>query len=545
MSSLSSPSVPSVAEILRSHVTLELEGIDRMYLNVYVPKLQYPSGVAAFLRYHRGAQYASSVLLQPISDAFISKMESFTAARQIPVITFRKGQRKDDLAKEALAAFTKAGGTEGVLFVGKAQEKTPVIRTEKRHNPRTGRPYPWLVWSTAMVNHWYWYGVDRDFGPFFLKVCSYFPYTVKVCLNGHEYLKRQLAQTGIAFEALDNGLLACADPKRAQAICDRLSAEKLEGLVRKWLRFLPSPFTPADTRAGYRYAVSVLQAEFSLTQVLDRPAMGRLFFEQVIRENLDIGRPSQVQLIFNRRVTRRTPGRFRTRVITEGVTPSLHLDYKRSHVKQYHKEGRALRTETTINNTRDFRVGRRLTRDNLAALRRIGFQANRRLLQVERLSHDCAVGDTVFTQLHRPAVVDGQRASALRFGEPRVQALLSAIVLFRLIPRGFSHADLKAQLALLLGEQPETITAGRMTYDLRRLRLHGVIRRVPKTHRYALTDFGLRAALFSTRTYARLIRPGLAVAVPDAVPGNPTLRRSFQQLERAMNTWCDAAKIAA
>lgn len=292
---MSSPAAsPSVAEILRSHVTLELEGIGRLYLNVYVPKLQYPSGVAAFLRYHRGAQFASSVLLQPISDAFVSKMEAFTESRQIPVVTFRKGQRKDDLAKEALAAFTKAGLTEGVLFVGKAQEKTPVIRTEKRHNDRTGQPYPWLVKSTAMVNHWYWYAVDRDFGPFFLKVCTYFPYTVKVCLNGHEYLKRQLAQAGIAFEALDNGVLSCADPKRAQAICDRMSAPKIDGLVRKWLRVLPSPFTPADTRAGYRYDVSVLQAEFSLTQVLDRPRTGRLFFEAVIRENLEIGRPSQV-----------------------------------------------------------------------------------------------------------------------------------------------------------------------------------------------------------------------------------------------------------
>jgi hypothetical protein len=535
----------SVAEILRSHVTLELEGIDRMYLNVYVPKLQYPSGVAAFLRYHRGAQYASSVLLQPISDAFISKMEAFAEARQIPVITFRKGQRKDDLAKAALAAFTKAGGIEGILFVGKAQEKTPVIRTEKRHNPRTGWPYPWLAWSTAMVNHWYWYAVDRDFGPFFLKVSSYFPYTVKVCLNGHEYLKRQLAHAGIACEALDNGLLACADPKRAQSICDRMSAEKIEGLVRKWLRFLPSPFSPADRRAGYRYAVSVLQAEFSLTQVLDRPATGRLFFEEVIRENLDIGRPAQVQLIFHRRVSRQTPGRFRTRVITEGVTPSLHLDYKRTRIKQYHKEGRALRTETTINNTWDFQIGRRLTRQNLAALRGVGFHANRRLLEVERLSHDCAVGDTVFTQLHHPIVVNGQRAAALRFGEPRVQALLSALVLFRLLPRGFSHADLKAALAQLVGAEAAPLTAGRMTYDLRRLRLHGIITRIPKTHRYQLTDFGLRAALFSTRSYARLVRPGLALVMPDAVASDAPLRRSFQQLECAMDTWCEAARIAA
>jgi hypothetical protein len=538
-------SSPSVAEILRSHVTLELEGIDRMYLNVYVPKLQYPRGIVNFLRYHRGAQYASSVLLQRISDAFLSKLEDFTKEHHIPVVTFRKGQRKDDLAKEALAAFTKAGGTEGVLFVGKAQEKTPVTRTEKRHNPRTGRPYPWLVQSTAMVNHWYWYGVDRDFGPFFLKVSSYFPYTVKVCLNGHEYLKRQLAQKGIAFEALDNGVLSCADPPRAQAICDRLSAEKIEGLVRKWLRFLPSPFAPADTRAGYRYVISVLQAEFSLTQVLDRPATGRLFFEEVIRENLDIGRPSQVQLIFNRRVSRRTPGRFRTRILTEGVTPSLHLDYKRSRIKQYHKEGYALRTETTINNTRDFDIRRTLSPENLTALRRVGFQANRRLLEVERLSHDCAVGDSVFTQLHGPIVVDNQRASALRFGDPRVQVLLCALVSFRLLPRGFAHAELKAQLMLLWGADATPITAGRMTYDLRRLRLHGLITRIPKTHRYRLTDFGLRAALFSTRSYARLIRPGFALVIPDTVAGEVPLRRSFQQLERAMDTWCDAAKLAS
>ena len=164
---------------------------------------------------------------------------------------------------------------------------------------------------------------------------------------------------------------------------------------------------------------------------------------------------------------------------------------------------------------------------------------------MERLSHDCAVGDTVFTQLHRPIVVHDQRASALRFGEPRVQALLSALVMFRLLPRGFSHADLKTQLALLLGEDVATITAGRMTYDLRRLRLHGLIMRIPKTHRYRLSDFGLRAALFSTRSYARLIRPGFALVTPDTIAGDAPLRRAFQQLERAMDTWCATGKLAA
>src|SRR5438128_1291514 len=189
-----------------------------------------------------------------------------------------------------------------------------------------------------------------------------------------------------AFIARDNGLLACADPARAQAICDGLGADRIDALLRKWLAILPHPFSAEDRQAGYRYEVSILQAEFSLTQALDRPVTGRLFFEEVIRENLDIGRPDQAQLIFARRVTKRTPGRFRTRVITDGVIPSLHIDSKHSRIKQYHKEGRALRTETTINDTRDFGIGKRLS--NLPALRRIGFDANRRLLDVQRISQD-------------------------------------------------------------------------------------------------------------------------------------------------------------
>src|SRR5262245_58162752 len=302
----------TVADVLRNHVTLAVAGIDRMYLNVYVPQLQREMGVVGFLRYHRGHLFASSALLAPISDAFIGAIESFTQANRIPLFTFAKGQRKDDVAAEYLADFDRP---EGVLFVGKAQEKTPVFRTEKRRHPTTNLPYPWIVRSTAMVNHYYFYCVDEDFGPFFLKFCSYFPYNAKLCLNGHEYLKRQLAKEGIAFAALDNGILSCADPRRLQQLCEELSAEKIDALLRKWLARLPHPFTAQDRAAGYRYELSILQAEFSLTQVLDRPLSGRIFFEEVIRENLDLGRPDQVQLVFGRRVSRQTPGRFRTRVL--------------------------------------------------------------------------------------------------------------------------------------------------------------------------------------------------------------------------------------
>ena len=338
-------------------------------------------------------------------------------------------------------------------------------------------------------------------------------------------------------------MLSCADPKALQRICDGLDDKKIDRLLRKWLARLPHPFDRRDRAAGYRYQASILQAEFALTQVLDRPVAGRIFFEQVIRENLDIGRPGQVQLIFDRRVSRRTPGRFRTRVITEGVTPSLHVDYKRSRIKQYHKEGQALRTETTINDTRDFGVGRLLK--NLPELRRIGFAANRRLLEIEQISHDCALGDDAFQHLQKPRQVEGQRAPALRFGDVNAQAVLNAVLMFVFVARGFTNKDLRRQFAVLLGKRADEISPGRMSYELRRLRLHGLIERLPKTHRYRLTDEGLRTALFYTRVYARILRPGMAPVVPAAPASSPQAGRKFHAAERAINSWCDEAHIAA
>jgi hypothetical protein len=530
----------SVADVIAHHVTWELESIDRMYLNLYVPGLQSEGGVVHFFREHRGQPFASSALMDPITKRFRAAVDAFVAAEGIPLITFHPGERKEDIAAAHRARFRHA---EGIVFVGRAQEKTRVFRTEKRRNPRTGKTYPWIVRTTAMITHFYFYGVDRDFGPFFVKLGTYFPYTGKLCLNGHEYVKRQLTRAAIPFAALDNGLLTCADPRRAQALCDGLSAARIEALARKWLARLPHPYTPVDRKAGYRYDVSILQAEFALTQVLDQPVTGRIFFEQVIRENLDLGRPDQVQLIFGRRVTRRTPGRFRTRVLTEGVTPSLHVDYKRSRIKQYHKEGRALRTETTINDARDVGVGKRLK--NLPALREIGFQANRRLLQVERLTHDCAIGADAFRAVTTPQVVDGQRVAALRFADPRAQALLSALVVFRLLPEGFANRDLRALLARLLGVPPDTLTPGSLTYQLRRLRLHGFITRIDGTHRYHVTAPGLRTALFFTRVYARVLRPGLAHVLPRAPAPSSALRHAFDGLEAAMDRWCIDAKLAA
>jgi len=525
----------SVAEILDHHVTFELEAIDRMYLNGYVPSLQSGGGVVYFMKEHLGARVPSTTMVAPLSKRFVEAIEHFATTQGVDVVPFEKGERKDTVAHQYLRA---CSGDEGVLFIGKAQEKAGVFRTEKRRNT-DGSTYPWIYRSTTPVNHYYFYLLDRDFGPLFIKFCSYFPYAMKVCLNGPEWLKRQLTQRDIPYEPLDNGIRSSAEAARVQRIADSLDAAKIDAVVRKWLRRLPHPFTPAHRRAGYRYQLSILQAEFALTQVLDRPRTGRGFFEEVMRENLDLGRPDQMQLIFNRRVTRQTPGPFRTRILTEGVVPSLHVDYKKSRVKQYHKEGQALRTETTINNTYDFEIGRALR--NLPALREIGFAANRRLLRVEYLSHDCLIGDDHLDALTHPVVVDTQRAAALHLGDRRVLALMQTLCLFALSPTGFRHRDVRARIAQFLGRDLDQYAGGQMTYDLRRLRLHGLIERVPHTHRYRITALGAHLAILYVRVYARAFRPAASLPTAGTRRGPHTLER----LDAALTKFLQAVRLVA
>ena len=222
-------------------------------------QLQAVEGTLKFIRIHRGHKVASTHRVEPITREFVGSIEQLAKDNRIPLITFDKGQRKDDFEQQR----KKFHKREGVVFLGKAQEKCTVYRTEKRRNPKTKRTYPWIVKSTPLVNHYYFSGIDEDFGPFFLKFCSYFPYNAKLCLNGHEYLKPQLEQKGITYQALENGILSCEDPPALQGLWDRLSEGKIDALLPKWLRRLPPPFSTQDRQAGYRYPLSVIHSPFS------------------------------------------------------------------------------------------------------------------------------------------------------------------------------------------------------------------------------------------------------------------------------------------
>jgi hypothetical protein len=208
----------TVADVVSEHVRFEVECIDRMYLNVYQPGLQYAAGLVGYVHRQLGLPIASTAPMAKITDRFTAAVHRFAEAEHIEWVDFRRGERKDDVMAKRLASFT---APEGIVFIGRAQEKTQLFRTEKRHHD-DGVSYPWIVKTTGVVNHFYFYCVDADFGPFFLKFCSYFPYNAKLCINGHHWAQRQAAKAGISYVAMDNAFAKVENIAALQEICDTL-----------------------------------------------------------------------------------------------------------------------------------------------------------------------------------------------------------------------------------------------------------------------------------------------------------------------------------
>jgi hypothetical protein len=516
----------SIPELLDGHVTLEVECLDRLYLNGYIGPLATPGGLVTFMREQLGKPIPSPVVLGQVTEKFREAVKTMAERERVPLYQFDHKERKDDVANDFRR---KREIRDGVVFVGVAQEKAQAFQ---------GKKIDGQFWftrdKTVYVNHYYFYIDDADFGPLFLKVCSYAPWSTKLCLNGHEWAKRQLEKKGIAYEALDNGFLSCAEPKQLQQICDSLGPEDIDRVFRKWLARIPLPLRREDREAGYDWNLSIWQMEVSLTQIFDRPLRGREFFEEIIRDNLDLGRPDRVQLVFDRVVTKKTPGEFRTRVIQDGVHPSLHISYKNFDLKQYFKEGRGCRTEGTFRNPKDFDVNKGLS--NLPYLQKIGREINRRLLEVERVSHNSGLSGDSIQRVVQPTVTqNGEKAPALKFGQPRVMALLLALTLFQHLIDGFHNRDLRGLVADLLGVNISEYTGAQMTYDLRRLRLKGLIFRPPRTHRYFVTPYGWKLARLFSRLEARVFRPAVAMFTGnDAVLPFP-LRASLDRVDAQLD----------
>jgi len=528
----------TVNELLDGHAGLDIECLDRIYLNGYVPNLQVAGQVVSFMSAHLGLPIASPAIMEQIGTRFRRAVAGFANANGVALVMFKKGDRKRDVMDPYLRR-QAATGVSGVAAIGVAQEYQNVFAATERTDH--GRFWFSFYKADRRVTCYYFYLWDDQFGPAFIKICTYFPYPLKVWVNGHEWAKQQARRAGIGFSELSNGFASCADPAGLQAICDRLGPAHLEEFLHRWLAVLPVPLTDADRAAGYWWELSMRQIETSRTIVFDAPRHARNFFEALVVDNLDLGRPDKTEIIFTgHRVHRGRPPKTEpshiTRINTRdtiGVT--VNSDYKHSRIKQYLKDGRALRIETVINSPDDLGCRRRLC--HLPELQAKAREINARLLDTERVGQGCVLASPAFERVAQSTLTeDGRRSPALRFGDPRVMALLGALCV-SLNALGFTNRSLRAQVSQLLGV---AYTVNQASYDLTRLRLNGLITRRPRTNTYQLTADGQRVAIFYTKVHDRLLRPLIAADQP---PAPPDLRHALHVIDHHVDAYIDRARL--
>ena len=513
------PAVVTAADMVAGHVRLDISCLDRVYLNGYVARLQTAGGVIYFFHDHRGKPIVSPALFEPIGEKFRKDIKDWAQANGVPVIRFGAGERKADVMAPYLDAAAGPGRSQ-VVAVGCAQEFQLVWTARKRDTDPGLCPQFSFTREQRRVPVFYVCIWDTAMGSGFIKICSYFPYPVKAWVNGHEWARRQALAAGIGFTALSNGFASCADPAGLQAICDRFGPGTVQVWSGRWMARLPLPLTGAGRDAGYWRELSMRQVETSRTLVFDEDCHARAFFGALLCENMDLGRPENVELLFRRgqrlggHSSPPPGGGFKTKIDRYCHLVTLNVFYKSSRLKQYLKDGVALRIETVINSPKDLRCNRQL--QNLPELQAKARAINARLLDTETAGQGTALVSPVIERITRPALTgEGRKAPALRFGDLRVQALAGAIAAMLFTVTGITNRSLRA---LMTGLLHRPYSMNQASYDLSRLARNGLIRRVPGRNRYTLTRDGLLFAHFYTKVYDHILRPLMAPGRPSAPP---------------------------
>jgi hypothetical protein len=533
-------SVANINEVLEGHVALEVECVDRLVLNAYVAGLQVGGQVVRFLCGHLGYPIPSTALLGRISNRFRADTRRFVRERQIPVLRLgapdrgRWDDRKLDHVRPHLERAEREGRFGIVALV--VCEEFQRVWSARNRSRKPGVASLDFFFEKRRVGAYYFYILDPEFGPGFIKICAYAPWPTRVWVNGHEWAKRQALGRGLGFTELHNGFGSCSDSERLQAICDSFSPEHVQAFFDRWIGELPTPLTVEDRAAGYWWELSMRQVEVSRTLVLDDPRRARSFFEALVQDNIGIGRPEQVSAVFARQLRRPTHHRYQTRIFSTGTEVRIDFRYKHSRVKQYLKDGRALRIETVINRPDDLDVKRRL--HHLPNLIDKARHVNRRLLMIEQAGQSCAIGSALYERIHQPYNREGQRTGALRFGDTRAIALAGALCTVLTAVTGFTNKSLRGLVAGFLGQD---YSQRQMSYDLRRLRLHGLIERLPHSNTYQLTPEGIRVPVFYTKLQNRLLRPLLEADKP---PAPIQIRRALGTLETAVKDYIQHARLA-
>jgi hypothetical protein len=508
---------------------------DRILLNAIVQVLQYPASVVGFLKEKRQVENLTPAYFKAVSRDYHRFVQDLAQQRGVEIVEPPKDSRREEWVEPF---YRQLHGRDGLAVILKSREKARVaVSFPKRGNHI--ELLPRFVWQ------YYFYLQDAEFGRMFLRICPYFPFNARVCLNGHEWLACGLRREGISFQQCGNAFRTCAQPARLQELADRFAAPDILACAHRWLAQLVPFFSDHERRRqGFGYRLFVSQVEYCTNLIFERRAALDRMHERLLDLNRAIGSPDKVAVIFGRRITKRTDAGLKTQILDHGLgQPVIRSEYKSSSIKQYVRDHLVLRTEATSYHTPDLGIGKNV--EHLGELRRKMAASNERYLEVQQDVLETFVDRGQLERLRQPtATASGRRTPGLKLDDPRLLAVLQALACFAYLAGTgcFRTTDLHEAVAEALGKTTATYTLAQLRYDLSKLRVKGLVERNPGTQTYRLPPGGYRIAVLYLKLFHRIYAPLTAgilepVAADERLPEErrALLDRLYAAVDRALN----------
>ena len=475
---------------------------DRLLLNGLIQPFQQPERVLGFFNAYRDGRRVTHRALTEIADQFLYWLKNRSEKWGAPVVEAPEDQRRDDF----VLPYLKDTGPDRVAVILKGREPARIlvaIGGKDNQNPH-------LEYKQRWVNQYNFYLNDKHWGPMFVRMCPYFPFSARVCLNQHYWLANRMRQQKIDFQQCKNAFLRCSHPEQLQELADSLTADDVLRCGLKWL----ATFTPFFTERERREAICQHRLFFSQAEYCDnliffrRAALDELG-ERLLDLNRAIGQPKKITMIFGRKVTKEYKGKLQTVIEDLDLpNPVIRSHYGHGFAKQYVRDNRLLRTEPATNDVRDYGVNKDV--ENLPQLRQRMSAIIDNYHNAQQDILETFVDRGQLRKLGQPTILpNGKRIPGLKLDHPRQLAVMHALVRFANIAagEGFRSTDVYIPAREALGVNPSQYTLASFRYDLSKLRAKGLVERVPHSRRYRLVGKGYSICLIFLKLFERIYAP--------------------------------------
>ena len=485
----------------KNNIRFQYRCFDRILLNGLIQPFQQEQRVVGFFTTYRNQYPVSRDVLREIATQFQNWVVNRSKKWGAPVLDSPNGRRD-----EFVQPYFKAAKADQVVCILKAREPARImtaIGTKKENRWHLELKQRWVIQYNFYLN-------DCEWGRMFLRICPYFPFSARVCLNQHHWIANRLRQQGIRFRQSTNAFASCSDPAMLQQIADSLTAKDLSRCARKWLAQLTPFFTERERKqAGIDHRIFFSQVELCDNLIFSRRAAVDALSQRLMDANRTIGQPNKLTVIFGRKVTKQHAGKLQTVIEDLDLpNPVIRSHYKKGFIKQYVRDKSNLRTEPATNNVTDYGVGKAV--ENLPKLREKLSGIIDRYHDVQQDILESFVDRGQWLQLTQPTILsNGKRIPGLKLDHPRQLSLMQALVRFSHIAAqdSFSTAELHADTAAALGRTTTEYSLASLRYDLSKLRAKGLVARLDKSRRYRLTSDGYRICVVYLKLFEKLYAP--------------------------------------